>query len=165
MYRLMFFRLLVVLLLVVLDQATKQLAISELVPGVANPVFPWLNWTLLFNRGAAFSLLADAGGWQRLFLVAISIGVAGVITVMLWRLPAQQKLQSSALVLLLAGALGNLIDRLRFGEVTDFIQVHYAGWYFPAFNVADSAITVGVIALIWVELSNWRSESMRRGDE
>jgi len=161
----MFFRLLVVLLLVVLDQATKQLAISELVPGVANPVFPWLNWTLLFNRGAAFSLLADAGGWQRLFLVAISIGVAGVITVMLWRLPAQQKLQSSALVLLLAGALGNLIDRLRFGEVTDFIQVHYAGWYFPAFNVADSAITVGVIALIWVELSNWRSESMRRGDE
>jgi signal peptidase II len=165
MYRLMFFRLLVVLLLVVLDQATKQLAISELVPGVANPVFPWLNWTLLFNRGAAFSLLADAGGWQRLFLVAVSIGVAGVITVMLWRLPAQQKLQSSALVLLLAGALGNLIDRLRFGEVTDFIQVHYAGWYFPAFNVADSAITVGVIALIWVELSNWRSESMRRGDE
>ena len=164
MYRLMFFRLLVVLLLVVLDQATKQLAISELVPGVANPVFPWLNWTLLFNRGAAFSLLADAGGWQRLFLVAISIGVAGVITVMLWRLPAQQKLQSSALVLLLAGALGNLIDRLRFGEVTDFIQVHYAGWYFPAFNVADSAITVGVIGLIWVELSNWRSESMRRGD-
>ncbi len=165
MYRLMFFRLLVVLLLVVLDQATKQLAISELVPGVANPVFPWLNWTLLFNRGAAFSLLADAGGWQRLFLVAISIGVAGVITVMLWRLPAQQKLQSSALVLLLAGALGNLIDRLRFGEVTDFIQVHYAGWYFPAFNVADSAITVGVIGLIWVELGNWRSESMRRGDE
>ena len=165
MYRLMFFRLLVVLLLVVLDQATKQLAISELVPGVANPVFPWLNWTLLFNRGAAFSLLADAGGWQRLFLVAISIGVAGVITVMLWRSPAQQKLQSSALVLLLAGALGNLIDRLRFGEVTDFIQVHYAGWYFPAFNVADSAITVGVITLIWVELSNWRSESMRRGDE
>ena len=165
MYRLMFFRLLVVLVLVVLDQATKELAMTELAPGMAHPVFPWLNWTLLFNRGAAFSLLADAGGWQRFFLAAISIGVAGFITVLLWRLPAREKLQSSALILLLAGALGNLIDRLRFGEVTDFIQVHYAGWYFPAFNVADSAITVGVIGLFWVELSNWRSESKQQGKE
>lgn len=145
-----------VVILVVLDQASKYLAMSLLTHGVAHPVFPWLNWTLLFNRGAAFSMLASASGWQVLFLSTISTLVAGVIGVLLWRLPADQRLQSNSLVLILAGALGNLVDRLRLGEVTDFIQVHYAGWYFPAFNVADSAITMGVIGLLWVELQTWR---------
>jgi len=148
--------------LVLLDQASKQLAMSELVPGVAEPVFPWLNWTLLFNRGAAFSMLADAGGWQRHLLSGVSILVASVLTVVLWRLPAQQRLQGGSLLLVLAGALGNLVDRLRFGEVTDFIQVHYAGWYFPAFNVADSAITLGVIGLLWSELIIWRVAAKQR---
>lgn len=145
------------LLVIFLDQASKQLAMNLLAYGAAQPVFPWLNWTLLFNRGAAFSMLADAGGWQRYLLSAVSILVASVLAVVLWRLPAEQRLQSGSLVLVLAGALGNLVDRLRFGQVTDFIQVHYAGWYFPAFNVADTAITLGVIGLLWSELSSWRA--------
>ena len=146
-----------VLLVVFLDQASKQLAIKMLVHGVAEPVFPWLNWTLLFNRGAAFSMLADAGGWQRHLLSGVSMLVASVLIVVLWRLPAQQRLQSGSLLLVLGGALGNLVDRLRFGQVTDFIQVHYAGWYFPAFNIADSAITLGVIGLLWAEWASWRA--------
>ncbi|MEL0082229.1 MAG: signal peptidase II, partial [Gammaproteobacteria bacterium] len=89
-------------------------------------------------------------------LSGVSILVAGLLSAMLCRLPAQERLQSTSLLLVLAGALGNLVDRLRFGEVTDFIQVHYAGWYFPAFNLADSAITLGVIGLLWMELVHWR---------
>ncbi len=157
MTRINLLRFVAVLLLVLLDQATKQWAISELVPGMAQPVLPWLNWTLLFNRGAAFSMLAGAGGWQWLFLSGVSVVVSGVISVLLWRLSTAQRLYAASLILVLAGALGNLVDRLRFGQVTDFVQVHYAGWFFPAFNVADSAITVGVIGLLWLELINWRT--------
>ena len=162
MSRLIAARVSVVLLLVLIDQGTKYLAMSKLVHGVAQPVLPWLNWTLLFNRGAAFSMLADAGGWQRMLLSGVSIFVAGVITVMLWRLPAQHRLQGGSLILILAGALGNLVDRLRFGQVTDFIQVYYANWYFPAFNIADSAITLGVIGLIWLEVITWRAARRER---
>ena len=157
MIRVIAVRFLVVLVILALDQITKQWAINELVHGVPEPVFPWLNWTLLFNRGAAFSLFADAGGWQRHLLSGVSILVASVLSVMLCRLPAKQCLQSASLLLVLAGALGNLVDRLRLGEVTDFIQVHYAGWYFPAFNLADAAITLGVIGLLWMELTHWRT--------
>ena len=145
-------RYLLVTALVVADQWSKLVAVRELHYGVPEPVLFWLNWTLLYNPGAAFSMLANAGGWQRLLLVAISAGVSLVLIVLLWRLPDSQRLQNTSLVLILAGALGNLIDRIRLGEVIDFVQVHYAGWYFPAFNLADSAITLGVVGLLALEI-------------
>ena len=157
-------RFLLVAVLVVLDQATKLLAVSELPHGIPQPVWPWLNWTLLYNPGAAFSMFASADGWQRYLLSGISLLVSIAVAIWLLRLPADQRLQGSSLGLILAGAVGNLIDRLRLGEVVDFIQVHYAGWYFPAFNVADSAITCGVIGLLWLELSLMRAERKKSSD-
>ena len=146
-------RFILVGLLILLDQATKLLAVSELPHGIPQPVWPWLNWTLLYNPGAAFSMLASGDGWQRYLLSGVSIVVSAGVAVWLFRLPVTERLQGASLGLILAGALGNLIDRLRLGEVVDFIQVHYAGWYFPAFNIADSAITCGVIGMLWIEIT------------
>jgi signal peptidase II len=106
---------------------------------------------LMHNTGAAFSFLAQAGGWQRWFFTAISIAISAVIIAMLRRGPSHRSV-SVALALVLGGAIGNLFDRLTLGHVVDFIQVHAAGYYFPAFNVADSAISVGVAILIWDSL-------------
>ncbi|MBL4623249.1 MAG: lipoprotein signal peptidase [Immundisolibacteraceae bacterium] len=155
-------RFTLVAVLILLDQATKLLAVSELPHGIPQPVWPWLNWTLLYNPGAAFSMFASADGWQRYLLSAVSIVVSTGVAVWLFRLPTTDRLQGASLGLILAGAIGNLIDRLRLGEVVDFIQVHYAGWYFPAFNIADSAITCGVIGMLWLEISLMRAERKNR---
>lgn len=155
-------RYLLAVFLIAADQWSKLLAVRELDHGIPEPVFFWLNWTLLYNPGAAFSMLANAGGWQRLLLAAISFGVSLVLLVLLWRLPNSQRLQSCSLALILAGAVGNLIDRLRLGEVIDFVQVHYGGWYFPAFNIADSAITLGVVGLLALELMQLKSSRIQR---
>lgn len=135
-------------LVVALDQATKQLATNLLEYGRPVEVLPVLNWTLLHNTGAAFSFLSDAGGWQRWFFTAVSAVISVILVVWLWRLGPGERLQKLALTLILGGALGNLWDRLALGYVVDFIQVHYREYYFPAFNVADSAITLGAVALI-----------------
>jgi signal peptidase II len=103
---------------------------------------------LAYNTGAAFSLLADAGGWQRLFFSTVAVVASGVIVHLLRRHPGQ-KLFSLALALILGGALGNLVDRIAYGHVIDFIQVYWQDWYWPAFNVADSAITMGAGLLVW----------------
>lgn len=138
------------LLLVVLDQLSKVVVSNWLQLYESVAVLPFFNFTLLHNPGAAFSFLADAAGWQRWFFTAIALFVSVVITVWLRRLPAEEKWQAAALALILGGALGNVIDRLRFGYVVDFLDFYYQQWHWPAFNIADSAITVGVTILLWV---------------
>ncbi|HTT08659.1 MAG TPA: signal peptidase II [Gammaproteobacteria bacterium] len=108
----------------------------------------FFNITLLHNAGAAFSMLNEAGGWQRWLFMALAVGVAVLILAWLRRLPRRLVLLPLGLTMVLGGAVGNLIDRSRLGYVVDFIQVHYQDWYFPAFNLADSAITLGVALLL-----------------
>lgn len=134
---------------VVLDQITKW-AIIKWVPLYNKvPVNSFINITHQENAGAAFSFLANAGGWQRWFFVVLAVGVSGVIAVWIWRLrTTKQTVLAIGLALVLGGAIGNVVDRIRLGHVIDFIQVLIAGWPFPSFNVADSAITVGATLLI-----------------
>lgn len=134
-------------LILVLDQVTKWLALEHLVYAHPEPVLPFLNWTLLFNRGMAFSLLNE-GGWQANLLAVLSTIVSLILIVWLWRSPARERLQCASLALVIGGAVGNLVGRVRFGYVVDFIDVYYGSWHWPAFNIADSAITVGAILLI-----------------
>jgi len=140
--------LLVAAVVVVIDQWTKVLATENL--DLYRPVelTAWLNLTLAHNTGAAFSLLSDASGWQRWFFVAIAVVVGTVVVIWLWRSARHEWPQALALSLVLGGAIGNVADRLRLGYVVDFIDVHAAGWHWPAFNVADSAISVGVVILL-----------------
>lgn len=135
-------------LIVVLDQLSKWLVLASLRPGDALYVAPFFNCVLTFNPGAAFSFLADAGGWQRWLFTVLALVVASWIIVVLPRYSGEFW-PSLALTLILGGAVGNVIDRFRFGAVIDFIQWHVAGYYWPAFNIADSAITVGALLLAW----------------
>jgi signal peptidase II len=136
------------LLVVVLDQGSKSLALSALDYARPVPVFSWFNLTLHYNEGAAFSFLSTAGGWQRWFFTALALGVSALLVAWLWRLSKTQRLLGVALALVLGGALGNAVDRVLLGHVVDFISVHYAGRYFPTFNLADSAISVGAVLLL-----------------
>jgi signal peptidase II len=138
-------------LLLILDQLTKIVAKNSLFEGVSQPVTSFLNWTLVYNSGAAFSFLAQAGGWQRWFFTGVGI-VAALIMIWLIRKNYHQTIFSLALSLVLSGAIGNVIDRIIYGAVVDFVDVHYMGWHWPAFNIADSAITIGVILLIVDEI-------------
>jgi signal peptidase II len=131
-----------------MDQATKILASRALTYGTPLPVLSGFNLTLLHNPGAAFSFLADADGWQRWLFTALALGVSAYVVVLLRAPGAHPPGYQAGLSLILGGAIGNLIDRLLHGHVVDFIQVYYRSWYFPAFNVADSAITVGAVLLI-----------------
>lgn len=135
-------------LIIVLDLATKQLAEAFLLYAKPLHILPFLDFTLLYNRGAAFSFLADHSGWQRWFFAIISIGVSITLVIWLKRLPRKSIWLPIALSLVLGGAIGNLYDRLVYGHVVDFISVHWQANYFPAFNIADSAITIGAIMLI-----------------
>jgi signal peptidase II len=133
---------------VVLDQATKHIAEATLLAYEAVPVLPSFNLTLMYNTGAAFSILADAGGWQRWFFLLLSLAISVVLVIWISRLKTSEHWLAIALALVLGGALGNFIDRAVFGHVIDFIQVYYDRWYWPAFNIADSAITVGAVLLV-----------------
>ena len=139
-------------LVVVLDQISKWVALENIRFGETIYVAPFWNWVLTYNPGAAFSFLADQPGWQRWFFTVLALAVSGWIAFELRRHP-EQKMLSLALALIMGGALGNVIDRIRFGAVVDFIQWHAAGYYWPAFNVADSAITVGAILLVFSTLT------------
>ena len=134
---------------VVADQVTKW-AIVEWVPLYDKvPLNSFINITHQKNSGAAFSFLADAGGWQRWFFVALASIVSAVIAIWLWRIRKDgQTVLSAALALVLGGAIGNLIDRIVLGHVTDFIQVWFGSWPFPSFNIADAGISVGAALLI-----------------
>ena len=135
-------------LVIALDQISKYMASQMLVMYEPVAVMPMFNFTLMFNTGAAFSFLSEAGGWQRWFFTIIALVISAVIVHWIRRLNAAQQLQAVGLSLVLGGALGNVIDRLLLGHVVDFIQIYYEQWYWPAFNLADSAITLGVILLI-----------------
>ncbi len=139
-------------LVIVSDQFSKRLIIGSMQLRESIEILPFFNLTLLHNTGAAFSFLANAGGWQRWFFTLIALAVSAVIVVWLKRLPAAEKWQAAALALILGGALGNVIDRMRFGYVVDFLDVYYQQWHWPTFNIADSAITVGVAILVVVIL-------------
>jgi signal peptidase II len=147
--------------IVVLDLASKAWMSGWLRLGESREVTPFFNLVMAHNAGAAFSFLADAGGWQRWFFILVTLAVSTAIVVLLRRNAANRML-CLALALVLGGAIGNLHDRVTLGHVVDFIQVHAGGYYFPAFNVADSAITVGVVFLLWDGL---RSPGARAGND
>ena len=141
------------LLVFVVDQASKFWFDNNLAMYQQIVIIPdYFSWTLAYNTGAAFSFLADQPGWQRWFFTILALGVSAWMAVEIRRHP-EQKLLSLALALVMGGALGNVVDRVRFGAVVDFIQWHAAGLYWPAFNVADSAITVGAILLVFAQLT------------
>ena len=133
---------------IILDQITKTIAYQKLLGAEPIDVLPVLQWALVFNRGAAFGFLNNAGGIQHYFFSGLAIIVSIVILVWLWRIYANNSILAWGLVLVLAGAIGNLIDRIRYQYVIDFINLHYNDWYFPAFNIADMAITLGAFLLI-----------------
>lgn len=137
------------LLVIVLDQATKQLAESVLTLYESVRVLPFFDLTLLYNKGAAFSFLNDQSGWQRWFFIILAIGVCVVLIGWLWRLKREERWIAVALSMIIGGAVGNVIDRILFGQVIDFLHFHYQHYYFPAFNIADSAITIGVIIMLY----------------
>ncbi len=141
-------------LVVVLDQVSKYMATEMLEMFQPVAVMPMFNLTLMYNTGAAFNFLSEAGGWQRWFFTIVALVISSVIFAWIRRLDAGQHLHAAALSLVLGGALGNVIDRLLLGHVVDFIQIYYDRWYWPAFNIADSAITVGVVLLILDTLRN-----------
>jgi len=138
----------ITLLVIVLDQVSKQLAEHYLV--FHNPVhiIPFFNLTLSYNTGAAFSFLSEAGGWQRWFFIGLALLVSAVILFWLYKLTTQDKWVAIALSLVLGGAIGNVIDRVLFGHVIDFLHVYYQQWSWPIFNIADSAISIGVAILL-----------------
>lgn len=136
------------LLVVVLDQVSKQIAENTLILHKPLAVFPGFNWTLMYNKGAAFSFLSQAGGWQRWFFIILSTVISIALIIWLKQLNKEQRILSAGIALILGGALGNLIDRSLFGHVIDFIQVYYSNFFWPAFNIADSAITLGAGLLI-----------------
>jgi signal peptidase II len=131
-----------------LDQISKWFALSYLPYGVAKPLFPGLNLTLVYNTGAAFSFLSQADGWQRWLFVGLAVIVSVVLIAWLLRLEARERWTAAGLALILGGALGNALDRILRGHVIDFIDAYYRHWHWPAFNLADSAITLGAALLI-----------------
>ena len=133
---------------VLLDQVTKFWIVATFEEYEVMTILPVFNLTLVYNPGAAFSFLSDAGGWQRWFLITVAVVVTLVMLVWLKRLKPEERLTGFGLVFVIGGAIGNLIDRIWLGKVVDFIQWHWQGWYWPSFNLADSAITLGVILLL-----------------
>jgi signal peptidase II len=141
------------LVVIAADQLTKYMMLRVLEPYVPLPVIPgFLNWTLAFNTGAAFSFLRDQAGWQRWLFSLLAVAVSAVLIRWLATTARSDWRNALPISLVIGGALGNLVDRVRAGQVTDFIEVYYRTWSFPAFNLADSAITVGAVLLLWFGL-------------
>ena len=135
-------------LAVLLDQLSKLLIADNMQLYQSINIMPYVNLTYVHNTGAAFSFLSEAGGWQRWFFAALAIVIGSVIAVWLSRLKAHETLMAVSLSLVLGGAIGNLIDRLAYGYVIDFLDIYVQSWHWPAFNVADSAITLGVVLML-----------------
>jgi signal peptidase II len=135
-------------LVIAIDLGTKAIATAMLTYGDPVPVLPSFNLTLLHNTGAAFSFLADAAGWQRWFFVTLAVVVSVVLVGWLRKLKADETLTAIAIVLILGGAIGNVYDRVVHGYVVDFLHFYWQDWHFPAFNLADTAITIGAAMMI-----------------
>ncbi|SMC28188.1 signal peptidase II [Andreprevotia lacus DSM 23236] len=147
------------LAVIVLDQASKHAIEAALHLGEAHSIIPGLfNLTLAYNPGAAFSFLANAGGWQKHFFTVLALGVSVFLVLQLKKHPEQTR-SSLAFSLILGGALGNVIDRVLLGHVIDFIQVYYGRWYYPAFNIADSAICVGAALMVWESFASRKKDA------
>jgi signal peptidase II len=144
----MFRWLILSIVIIVLDQVTKFYAVQSLVLHESKYIYDGFNLTLMYNSGAAFSFLSDAGGWQRWFFIGVSCFISIVIVIWMYNSLTKGRWLLFALAFILGGALGNLWDRLTLGYVIDFVEVYYKDLYWPAFNVADSAITVGAIMLV-----------------
>jgi signal peptidase II len=142
-------------LVLLADQATKWLVLQTMPLGDVILITDFFNLVHVRNPGAAFSFLADAGGWQRWLFAVFAIGVSALLIFMMRRAP-EQRLFCFAAALVIGGAIGNLIDRLVFGEVIDFLDFHWQGWHWPAFNIADSGITVGAFLIIADEFLRMR---------
>ena len=140
--------LILALVVGVLDQFTKQLVLANLHYGQVIPVTGFFDLVLVFNTGAAFSFLAEHSGWQRWFFTVLALGISAWLLALMHH-QRHEKLLPAAFALIIGGALGNVYDRLVHGAVVDFLHFHYAGWSWPAFNLADSAITVGVVLMLW----------------
>ncbi len=136
------------LLVIVLDQVTKHIAEAMLVPHQPVNLLPWFDWYLTYNTGAAFSILADAGGWQRWLFTIIAVVISALIVHWIRSLPREESRTALSLALILGGAVGNLIDRVYLGHVIDYIQVWLGSYPWPAFNIADAAISVGAVLLL-----------------
>ena len=135
-------------LAVVLDQGSKLLVSGSMQLYQSSPLRPSFRLTYVHNTGAAFSFLSEAGGWQRWLFAGLALVISAIITVWLTRLQKHETLLAVSLSLILGGAVGNLIDRLAYGYVVDFLDVYYGTWHWPAFNIADSAITLGVVLML-----------------
>jgi signal peptidase II len=135
-------------LVVVLDQLSKFWVVSAFDEYEVLTVWPVFNLTLVYNTGAAFSFLSDAGGWQRWFFISLGVVISIVLAIWLGQLHARERLTAYGLAFVIGGAVGNLIDRIWLGKVVDFLQWHWQEWYWPSFNLADSAITLGVVLLL-----------------
>lgn len=151
--------LIIAAIVIIADQITKAAATHYLTLHLPVSVMPLFNFTLMHNTGAAFSFLNDAGGWQRWFFSVLAIVVSGVIIHWLRTMPAHDRWQGIGLSLILGGALGNVIDRLRMGYVVDFLDFYAGGAHFPAFNVADSAITIGAGMILIASFRKEKSEN------
>lgn len=152
--------------ILVADQISKWIVLQHFQLHESMPVIAGLlNWTLAYNEGAAFSFLSDAGGWQRWFFTVLAIVVSAVLLAWLKRTRRNDWKTALPLSLVMGGAIGNVIDRIRFGHVVDFVDVFYNDWHFPAFNVADSAISVGAVLLILFGLFGGKPGESRVGNE
>jgi len=147
-------------LVIVLDQLSKLWVLTAFSPYEVEQVLPVFNLTLVFNEGAAFSFLHDAGGWQRWLFIGLALVVSVVLVIWLARLPRHERLEAWALALVIGGALGNVIDRIRLGKVVDFLDFHWAQAHWPAFNLADSAISCGVVLLLVAGLFGGRDKGV-----
>lgn len=145
-------------LAVVLDQVSKLVVSGSMQLYQSIKIMPYFNLTYVHNTGAAFSFLSDAGGWQRWFFAGLAVIISSVMVVWLAKLKQHETLLAVALSLVLGGAIGNLIDRLAYGYVIDFLDVYYQSWHWPAFNIADSAITLGVVLMLLESFGLGKSE-------
>ena len=145
---------------VALDQATKLAIGATMRLYESIPVISFFNLTYVHNEGAAFSFLSDAGGWQRWFFSGLAAIISIIIGIWLARLKKHEILLATSLALILGGAIGNLIDRLAYGYVIDFLDFYYKTWHWPAFNVADSAITIGVGLMVLESFSDSKHEEI-----
>lgn len=146
---------LLAVVLIALDLATKKIAVTQL--HYATPVMltSWFDFTLLYNKGAAFSFLSNAGGWQRWFFVSVSALACIALPIWMAKLPEKDNKMLWPLAFVLGGAAGNLYDRASTGEVVDFISLHWQQYYWPAFNIADSVICLGVAWILLIEFTQW----------